>query len=640
MEHIRAGKFNLLSSEEQLKLLHYYQNSYENNLPDQISDSEFDTLVKLYENKSGKKYTSVGAAPTGVKQTLPYYLGSLDKVKGKTAEVDIQKWLRNYAGSKVIQDKIDGISGLYIVRHIDKKVIRKLYTRGNGYVGTDISHLLNYIDIPVPTFDVAVRGEIVIPLKDFKFYVSQTPDTEIKLKNARNAASGVVNSKEINENLANMMKFFTYNILDWNYDKINAEMQLQYLHKMGFDIPWHLVIDTRDINVSLLETKLNERRKGAEYDIDGLVIIDNTRFYEIEEGHNPREAIAFKVDVYMLTTVTDVVWHASKDGVLKPVVLYEPVSMSGVVMSRASGKNAKFIVNNNIGPGAEILITRAGDVIPDIVDVVTPASEPKLPLERYSWNESEIEFILDDDNQEVMKEKIEYFMKQLDIKNVGPGRIALLYDNGFDSLEKLLSASIEDISKIPGLGLKSATQIYSNIHEVISNAPLSSLMTASGVFGPGFGNRKMEAIVDVYPDILSMADLPFEKLTSVVASITGFDKTAAVFAEGLPFFLQWLDEHPMIKIAEEEKNMLADTQVLDGYVPMTGLKIVFTGIRSAELEDKIKQRGGTVSTSVSKNTSILVAKNLEDLKGKGEKAAELNVPIMSVNDFIAKYNLA
>lgn len=639
----QPSKFSTLSPELQLETLLYFQNTYENNLSEQIDDALFDTLVNIYQEQSGLSYYVVGATPTGAKETLPYYLGSLDKAKGKTAPSDIERYLKAYPGTKIIEDKIDGNSGLYLVRYINGKLLRKLYTRGNGYVGTDISHLLNYIDLPIPDFDIVVRGELVIPLDDFENYVNNTPSGEVKLKNARNAGSGVINSKDTNETLAKMMRFFAYNILDWPYDKINAERQLYYLSKLKFDIPWFREVSFADLPtdriIAILEEFLRDRRENSPYDIDGLVIADNAKFYPIEVGHNPRSMIAFKVDVFSSTKVIDIVWSASKDGVLKPVVIYDPVNVSGVTMTRASGKNAKFIIENSLGIGSEILVTRAGDVIPDIVDVLSPGTL-KLPTEKYIWNDNKVEFILEeiDTSNVVQQERIEYFMRTMDIKNVGPGRVSLLYDNGFDTIYKILAAKAEDFAKIEGLGMKSGKQMYDNIQKAIHQAPLANLMAASGVFGPGFGVRKMDAVLGVYPDILEYSDTPIEKLTEMIGKIPGFDATASTFAYYLPAFVGWLKIHTMIEIDIPE-TVVTGTEMIPGYVPMVGLKIVFTGFRSSELEDAIKQRGGNVSTSVNKNTSFLVAKDPSDLKGKGEKAQELKIPIVSLEEFRKEYNL-
>jgi NAD-dependent DNA ligase len=634
IEYTKGSKFLQLSTDEQLDLLLHYQNTYENNLPDQIDDATFDNLVKLYEKTSGLKYSVIGAVPSGNKASLPYYLGSLDKIKGESSEDELKKFIKNFPDEKVIEDKIDGNSGLYIVRYIGGELIRKLYTRGNGYVGTDITHLLNYINIPIPEFDIVIRGELVLPLKDFNRI-----NINNEFKNARNAGSGVINSKDVNEVLAKHMKFFAYNILDWPYDKINQSYQLMFLEKLGFDIPWNKTI--KNITVNILEEILIERRVNAEYDIDGIVIADNSKFYPIEEGRNPKHMIAFKMDVNIITTVKEVIWKPSKDGVLKPVVIYDPVDMSGVTMTRASGKNAKFILNNGVGPGAKIMVTRAGDVIPDIVDVIEPSTQLQLPKENYIWNDNQVEFILKDslENDTVKKGKIEYFMTQLDIKNVGPGRIALLYDNGFDTLYKILSASVDDFAKIEGLGKKSGQQIYDNIHNVIEYAPLANVMAASGIFGAGFGTKRFETIVSIYPDILDRTMLPKAELTALIRFVPGFDKIAENVAEGLPRFKDWLHEHPMIKLELNEPVFKGDEEVEPGYMPMNDIKVVFTGFRSSELEDKIKSRGGVVSSTITKNTTFLIAKDPSDLKGKGEKAVALKIPIVSLDDFKKSYNL-
>lgn len=619
------SEFRKLSSEDKLKLLLYYQDTYENDGEDQIDDATFDTLVSIYEQETGLKYKEVGSEPRGVKVDLPYYMGSLDKIKGKNAEEDLARWTKTYNGPWVIQDKIDGISGLYVVRYINGQRIVKLYTRGNGVVGTDISHLLEYMKIPVPDFDIAIRGEIVLLHKDFEEFSSV-------MKNARNTASGVVNSKEPNIQIAKKLKFITYNIIDWGYDKIDQENQFKYLKAFKFDIPWYMV--AQRLSVADLEDALKIRREETAYDIDGIVVTNN-QVYDLEKDRNPRYAVAFKVDRFVETIVTDVIWEASKDGVLKPVVIYEPVEMSGATMSKASGKNAKFIVSRGIGPGARILITRAGDVIPDIVECLQPIDidDLKLPSEEFVWNENQVEFILvnKDDNIKVQKEKINYFLHQLDVKNVGPGRVTLLFNSGYTTIYKILTVTAEEISIIPGLGDKSAQQIHDSIHIAISKASLPNVMAGSGIFGAGFGTRRFAMIMEIYPDILSLSELSYDEIVKAVRDIDGFDILAENFAECLPKFVVWLSEHPMIRLESVEVDEVEKDLV--------GMKVVFTGFRSSELEEAIKKRGGSVVTSVTKNTTLLVAKNLSDLKSKGKKAEELNIPIMLLEEFRRKFSL-
>jgi DNA ligase (NAD+) len=625
------NEFSKLSSNEQLNLLLSFQEAYENGVS-KIDDATFDTLQSIYEKSSGKKFKYVGAEPKGVKVSLPYYMGSLDKIKGKTAEADLNRWTRTYSGPWVIEDKMDGISALYIVRHIDGAPDVRLYTRGNGTVGTDISHLIEYLQIPIPDIDIVVRGEIIIHGKDFTDIISKNTG----FKNARNTASGVINSKEINIEIAKLMKFYAYNIVDWSYSRIDKETQMKYLQAYEFNTPWNIVAE--EITPKSLEEALKIRSSESPYEIDGLVVTNNG-VYELEAGRNPRYAIAFKVDKFTQTRVTDVIWEASKDGVIKPVVIYEPVETSGVTMTRASGKNAKFIIENGIGPGAVILITRAGDVIPDIVDVITPVSQNNLILPskenaNYKWNDSGIEFVLKnkETNVKVQKERIEYFIKTLDIKTVGPGRISSLFDKGINTLYKLLSVSPDVMAEIDGLGFKSADQIYNNIHSIISNAPLAKVMAGSGVFGPGFGVKKMELVIGKYPNILGMANMETDELISLIQEVEGFDKMSEEFAINLPNFVEWLNEHDMIKINNVNLTLSTNQN-------LAGQKIVFTGFRSEELEKAIKEHGGTVVSALSKSTTILVAKNLNDLKTKGEKARELGVEIIQLDNFKDMYGL-
>ena len=626
------SEFSKLSPNEQYETLLNFQEAYESGTSE-IDDATFDTLQYIYETSSGKKFKEVGTEPKGVKITLPYYMGSLDKIKGKNAEIDLNRWMKTYSGPWIVEDKMDGISALYTVNYVNNRPYVRLYTRGNGTVGTDISHLLEYINIPIPDFDIVVRGELIIHQSSF----DEFKEVNTGFKNARNTAAGLINSKEVNPEIAKLISFYAYNIVDWSYDRVNKETQMKYLNALKFNIPWYIEAD--ELKISNLEAALKLRRKESPYEIDGLVITNNEA-YELEVGRNPRYAIAFKVDKFIQTKVIDVIWEASKDGVIKPIVIYEPVEMSGVTMTRASGKNAKFIVNNGVGPGAVILVTRAGDVIPDIVDIITPVSEENLKLPsgqnaEYEWNSSNVEFVLKnkDSSLDVQKERIEYFFKTMEIKNVGMGKVKLLFDNGITTLKDFLSFSPDEVSKIKGMGFKSADSLYNDIQNGINGAPLAKVMAASGVFGAGFGVKKMEMILEAYPNILEMVDIEKEELIGLIQNIEGFDKMSEDFVVKLPDFVKWLNFHNMIKIKNVSLTLSSNQNLLNE-------KIVFTGFRSSELETQIKEHGGSVSSSMSKSTTILVAKNLSDLKTKGAKAEELGIKIMDLESFKKTYGLS
>jgi NAD-dependent DNA ligase len=234
----------------------------------------------------------------------------------------------------------------------------KLYTRGDGLVGQDVSHLIPYLRLP-KTKGVVIRGEFIIPKWTF--------DTKYKTKfaNPRNMVAGIVNHKTINE-AVNDLHFVAYEVI--NPNKKPSE-QIQLLSTLDVEVVlWRL---ERTLSNEMLSEKLVEWRKNYAYEIDG-VIVANDSLYEKKAG-NPEHAFAFKMvlsDQIAEAKVVDVIWAASKDGYLKPRVQIEPINLGGVRIEFATGFNGAFINDNKIGVGALIELIRSGDVIPYIRKVI------------------------------------------------------------------------------------------------------------------------------------------------------------------------------------------------------------------------------------------------------------------------------
>lgn len=594
-----------------------------------VSDSTFDRLVDIYEAKFGK-YEQIGAEPRGEKVTLPYYLTGLDKIK---TEKELSCWAKKYPGPYVLEDKIDGLTLLYTITN----GVKKLYTRGRNGVGKDVSHLIPDLKLPSIETNLAVRGEIVMTEKTFK-RVGQG------FSNARNLVSGIINSKDnYKPELARELTFFAYQIMD---STATPEQQILQLKSLGFEIPWTVVSPV--LNFSQLEQIYLARKAQAPYMMDGLVIYQNQCNAYPTEGL-PKHIIAFKmIGEIAEVMVTQVIWKASKDRLLKPVVHYQPIFLSGAHLERATAHNARYVVLNKIGPGAKIIITRSGDTIPYVVTVLEPAAEPSLPDPRkhgeYTWNENQVEFVLKQDNAQVFAAKIEHFLDKLEIKNVGPLRVKAFVDYGLISVYDVLTATPERLAQIDRIGPVLANSIYQEIQSKINGVPLARIMSACGVF-PGIGEKRFASIIQAYPNLLSMAQEPPQVLEERIRQVKGFKKLAAEIANRMSTFADWLDRHPMIRVEIPNISPAQDTETLltiVGKAPqiaqtLTGMTIVFSGFRDKELQEAIEARGGRVTTSVSRNTSMLIMKDVNKRKGKANKALAIGIPIIAREEFIAKY---
>jgi NAD-dependent DNA ligase len=425
---------------------------------------------------------------------------------------------------------------------------------------------------------------------------------------------------------------------------MSPEQDINELLRLGFMVP--NPVASNGLNKEMLEKYFEKRKKEAPYEMDGLVIYQNIAG-EYPVGEAPRHVVAFKTATETgVTTVTEVVWRASKDKLLKPVVHYQSINLSGADLTKASGYNARFILNNNIGPGAQILLTRSGDVIPKIISVIRPSpSGPSYPNINehgsYKWNENEVEFVLLADNKQVITGKIKHFLDTIGIKNFGTKRVEAMVNAGINNITILLNVTPGQLAGIPGIGPTLSYQIYQDIHDKIRNIPLARVMDASGIFDK-IGERRFEMILDVYPNLLDLAYNDPTIIAQYIRGVRGFNMLADEIAAKLRQFYEWLLSHPMITLEKAPVEVVGHpttTTTTTTNKPFAGMSFVFSGKRNKDLEERVKQLGGKIGSSVTRNTTMLVIYDMspENMRGKAEKARELGKPIMTHDQFISQY---
>jgi DNA ligase (NAD+) len=611
-----------------------------------VSDHTFDILKEILEERDPKnKFLEQVGAPvkSGKKKIkLPFYTGSLNKKKPDTNE--LTKWLEEYTGQCIVSDKLDGDSAVMEKR--DDTLY--LYSRGNGIIGHDISHLIPYLFgktfiKELPDNDFVIRGELVITEDNFHKLIKfpELKKEGKKLNNARNLVGGLVNSIHIDQSkimIAKVTDYITYSVFS---PKLKPSDQLKWLEKNNFDVVHYDLVS--DPTEKYLEKKFDERRKKSEYKIDGLVVVHDA-LYDLIPGKHPKHAFAYKR--YDQSEIADVEvikveWRPSQYKYLKPRIIIDPIELSGAEVTYATAFNAQYIVKNNIGPGAIIKITRSGDVIPHILEVIKPAKKPQMPNVEYKWNDTKVDLIVDDDSldDEIDIKVITNFFKTLGVEHMSSGIITKLYDNGYNTIKKIILAKVSELSDIEGLGKKSATKILSSMDTQLNKVTLSQLMDASGTFGRNFGETRIIAVLEEYPNILD-EDWSDKTMINKITEINGIGTvTAKQFVHGLHEFEKFIDH--MAKAIDFKsikkrvpKKMKSTNSVLSGQ------KIVFTGFRNKNLQEWITHRGGKVSTSVSKNTTLIIASDTKEDSGKLNDARKLNIPIISLNDFIKEYEVS
>ena len=346
------------------------------------------------------------------------------------------------------------------------------------------------------------------------------------------------------------------------------------------------------INAEILSNTLDKFRERSNYEIDGIIINDESKIHKRNTSGNPKYAIAFKkISNLEETTVEEVIWKASKHGTLKPRIRVKPIELSGVTITYVTGFNAKFIEDNKIGPGTKLEITRSGDVIPHIVQVIS-GTKPQMPERGYTWNKTHVDIILDTEQveTETIISRLTHFFSTLKIKGISKATITKLVNNNLDTISSILDSSISEFRNL-GFGPKVSENMFNEIQKGILNVELATLMAATPFFGFGLGKRKIQLILDIYPNILKISD----NLTGKIADISGWSvESAKQFEEGLIHFKQFLKDNPKITY-----TVISPVEVHED-AQFSGMKIVFSGFRNKDLEKEIVAKGGTVSTSVSK----------------------------------------
>jgi NAD-dependent DNA ligase len=604
---------------------------YNNKSGPVLTDNEYDILKEYMERTYPENpvLQQIGApiASTKAKVKLPYNMPSMDKIKPDTNALDT--WTKKYPGPYVISCKLDGVSGLYVWAEGKGK----LYTRGDGSVGQDITHLLKVLRLPQPAGSVVVRGEFIIPKKVFESKYAET------FANARNLVSGIINSKTIDAK-ADDLHFVAYEVIE---PAAIPSVQLAKVTELGFEVVKYERLAS--ITNESLSATLLDWRSSYDYEIDGIIVADD--HIHMRKDGNPDYAFAFKMvmgDQLAEAKVVDVLWEASKSGYLKPRVRIEPVRLAGVTIEYATGFNGAFIEANKIGVGAIIQLVRSGDVIPHIKSVTSPAAVTKMPNVPYHWTETHVDIILDNVGEDVtVREKnITAFFVSLEVEGLSAGNVKRIMAAGFDSLPKILRMTKADFAKVEGFKQKMVDKIYEGIRTKVAGASLLQIMVASNVLGRGLGERKIRPILEAFPDILT-SDRTAAQKQADLRSVPGIGpENARTFVANIPAFLAFLNEcgldEKLSKRAPIENKFEPApivAQIQDH--ALNGKRIVMTKVRDAAIIAKLKDVGATLDDTIGKQTFALIVKSKDDVSNKTKYAVDHGIPIFTPAEFTAQH---
>ena len=575
-----------------------------------ISDQVYDIVLEVLQERdpNNKILTNIGFKSSNDKIKLPYFMGSMNKIKTKDG---VKTWITKYnTDSKfVISDKLDGISALY--RN------NKLYTRGNGEYGRDISGIIKYLNIP-KIDNVVLRGELIISKDNFD-------KNRGEYTSARSMVNGLIALKYGND-LLSILDFVVFEVIK---PKLSPYDQLEYIKQKGFKVPNYIkidyvhIIDWKSDEDNFLKKLLTKFKKESNYDIDGIIVSHNILYPRIIG--NPKNSIAFKSNDYgKVTKVVDIEWSVSKYGILIPRIRFEKLDL-GSMVEYCTGFSAKYIFNNCLGPGSKIRVILSGDVIPYIVEIIS-STYPKMPNVGYRWTDNKLHCILLEDDSNLSKKKILHFIKTIKIDYLSCGLISKLYEKGYTTISSILHIKKAELLNIDGFKETLSNKLIGAIHDVISKPIyLGLLMVASLEFDRGYGLKRIKKILDKYPSIMEDG-ITLEQLIN----IDGFQiKTAKQFMdnfEGFKIFLNKLELEYYVKTDETNINVNKNPNI-------DGKNFVITGFRDLDIIEYISNNGGTIQNDVNMNTDYLIVKDSDSQSSKLKKSKIMGVDIILKKDF-------
>ena len=599
---------------------------------DEVFDDARDALRKRRPRSPVLKLVGSPEAPGQIRQDmdqilasgkvpLPYWMGSMDKSDSPSSFA--------YGPPYVISDKLDGVSLLYV--NVDGD--HHLYTRGNGRVGQDVSHLIPVIGprgLPRIPARWAIRGELIMGRKTFdKGFGKQ-------FANPRNMIAGMVNRKSVSRDLRSA-DFIAHELLN---PRRNMSTGLAAMRSRKFVVVPHEVLDAR-LDAAQLSDMLRTRRANSEYEMDGLIVTSDKR-HAVNTSGNPDYAFAFKIkDVSgrAKVRVLDVEWNASRHNLLKPVVIFEPTNIGGVTVQRATAHTGRYIVDHRIGRGSVLEVIRSGDVIPYIDRVVRKAKTAILPKDKWVWDRTDTNMIRVGEASDQSKASALLFaLRALGLEKIGPGKADGLVLAGVRDLQDLREAlhpqhrlhrDARDV-----LGPKLMLEMRLQLDSTVRDASVPALLMASGLLPYGIGPAKLESMMAAYPTIMAMHK---DRIAAIGTpppgmSIGTFRSVTAI----LPQFKQWA----MWWGVDLREGRIIASPLSKATGKLAGNVYVFTGFRDIRLERVLMDHGAEVGKSVTRKTTHLVIRDPSKESRKTEAARQKGVEIVTLHKIMEDLGLS
>ena len=644
--------------EELIEILSKASEAYYNEDREIMSNFEYDKLydeLKSLEDEydihlSNSLTQNVGFAAAEFLPKVRHEKPMLSLDKTKDREV-----LKDFLGDKegVLSYKLDGLT---IVLHYEDGKFVSGVTRGNGEIGEDVSNNIPaFMNVPLKISykgHLILRGEAIITYSDFEKINNEIAEGIEKYKNPRNLCSGSVRQLDPNITKKRNVRLVIFSLVEIGTDKktkeeekINKtyESQLDFLDELGFTTVTHKKVNKDNI----LETIewYAEDVKVNDYPSDGLVLIFNDIEYGISLGTTskfPRNALAFKwQDETAETTLREIEWSPSRTGLINPVAIFDTVELEGTNVSRASLHNISIMEELKLGIGDKIKVFKANMIIPQVEENLTKSNTFKVPTKcpvcgskTIVKNNDGVKTLVCENEACPIKhiKSFENFVSRncMNIEGISIATIETFIEKGFigeyADLYKLEKYK-DEIVKIDGFGEKS----YENIIKAVDESRETEcyrVINSLGILGIGTANAKL--LAKHFED-------DFDKLMSANAEeLKAIDEIGPVLAKSIEDYFK--DKKNKKIVDDLLKEVKIKKTKKSGNLKLSGMTFVITGsLNNYENRDAlvkvIEDNGGKSASSVSKNTTYLINNDTTSNSTKNKKAKELNIPIISEEDF-------
>ena len=655
--------------EELINLINYHNEKYYNQDSPVIEDFEYDNLMKELikleeENPELKRNDSpsnrVGGKPLDKFEQVVHKIPMLSLSNAYSWEdlKDFDSRVREAVGSDVeyvVEFKIDGLS---VGLNYNNGIFESGATRGNGIVGENITkNLMTIKNIPLnidEKGELTVRGEVYISKKDFEeINKIQEEQDQPLYANPRNLAAGSLRQLDSKLTAKRPLDIFIFNLEDINSKQFKTHSEsLEYLKQLGFHVsPEFKVFKTMDEIIEYIKY-WTEHREDLGFGIDGMVIKVNNLAQREQMGYtakSPRWAIAYKFPAERKETkLLDIVVEVGRTGTITPTAVLEPIRLAGTTVSRATLHNEDYINEKDIKINDTVLVQKAGDIIPQVVEVIKEkrtgeeiefkmpeecpvCGEPTVRLE----GEAAVKCINISCPAQIRRGIIHFASREaMDIDGLGESIITLLLKQDLiKDISDLYYLKKEQISVLERMGDKSATNLINAINKSKEN-DLWRFINGLGI--KLIGTKAAKILASEFKDL--------DKLMSATEQeLINLEEFGQTMADSV---VEFFKEEKNISVIEKLKEAGVNTKLIesdDADIPkiFEKMKIVLTGtlptLKRNDAKEMIEKRGGKATSSVSKSTSFVLAG--EEAGSKLTKANDLGIKVIDEEKFLQLIDL-